>query len=159
MRHLATRARRLPIAATAIAIALGVAGCAAPPEIEPTTTGPMVTVETRGGECPAGACGGIVVVERDGSVHATEPRPAQLGRLSEPAWRALEQAVRLADFDRLRSRPFRGECPVNVDGQEFIYTFGTPAGSVRLASCEVEIDGEDPLFIAVDAALSEVGAP
>jgi hypothetical protein len=43
---------------------------------------------------------------------------------------------------------------MNFDGQEQIYTFATAGGPVRLASCEVEIDPSDPLFAAVESALS-----
>jgi hypothetical protein len=146
-------------AAALLVVAVLVVGCGVFPGLDPVPNGPLVTVETRGGECFDGPCGGTVAVERDGRVHATAPRPQELGRLPADVRTALEQAVRVADFERLRSRPFTGECPVNVDGQELVYTFTTPSGAVRLASCEVEIDPSDPLFVAVAAALSAVGAP
>jgi hypothetical protein len=130
------------------------AGCGLLPALEPAPSGPIVTVETRGGECFDGPCGGTIAVERDGRVHASAPRPAELGVLPPASRAALEQAVAAADFERLRARPFTGECPVHVDGQEVIYTFTTRSGTVRLASCEVEIDPSDPLFVAVAQALS-----
>jgi hypothetical protein len=129
-----------------------VAGCQLFPGV--TSTGPLVTVETRGGRCVQGPCGATVAIERDGRVHATAPQPAELSRLPDTVRIGLEQAIRAADFNRLKSRPFTGECPVNFDGQEQIYTFSTPNGPVRLASCEVEIDPKDPLFAAVETALA-----
>ncbi|MGK2850052.1 MAG: hypothetical protein ACSLFN_03970, partial [Candidatus Limnocylindrales bacterium] len=51
---------------------------------------------------------------------------------------------------------FDGECPVNFDGQEFIYEFGAPGGVERVASCETRIDPAHPLFAALDAALVAV---
>jgi hypothetical protein len=66
---------------------------------------------------------------------------------------ALDSAIRMTDFAQLKSRPFTGECPVNFDGQEIIYEFGAPSGVQRIASCEVEIDANHPLFLAVTKAL------
>ena len=42
------------------------------------------------------------------------------------------------------------------DGQETVYTFTTPSGTERIASCEVDIDPAHPLFVAVSAALAAV---
>jgi hypothetical protein len=149
-------ARLARIGTTLAVVAALVAGCGLLPALDPVPAGPLVTVETRGGECFDGPCGGTVAVERNGRIHATAPRPAELGTVPEAARAALEEAVRVADFERFASRPFAGECPVHVDGQEIIYTFGSSSGPVRLASCEVEIDPGDPLFVAVAAALGGV---
>jgi hypothetical protein len=140
-------------AAVALVAAL-IGGCGLLPALEPVPAGPLVTVETRGGECFNGPCGGTIAIERDGRVHSLAPAAAELGSIPEPLRVALDQAIRTADFEGLRARPFTGECPVHVDGQETIYTFTTSAEVVRLASCEVEIDPDDPLYRAVDAALA-----
>lgn len=132
-----------------IAIAV-VTGCSV---VEPPATGPLVTVETRGGECPQGACGGTTAVERDGRVHVVAPVPQELGRAPNEAVAALDAAIRNADFASIRAKPFTGECPVNFDGQELIYEFSTPSGIQRIASCEVEVDPAHPLFAAVQAAV------
>lgn len=149
----------LPLLVRLVALAtfaLGVAGCGLFPALESPAGGPLVTIETRGGHCRQGPCGGIVAIERDGRVHATAPVAAELGRLPENLKAGLEQVIRTADFQRLRSRPFTGECPVNFDGQEMIYTFTAAGGPIRLASCEVEIDPLDPLFATIEAALAAV---
>jgi len=120
--------------------------------------GPLVTVTVRGGECPEGPCGGTTVIERDGRVHQTAPVAGELGGLSDDLFTALDTAVKTTDFDVVRARPFTGECPVNFDGQETIYDFGTPGGRERIATCETEIDPNHPLFLAVTAALFSVVA-
>jgi hypothetical protein len=110
-------------------------------------------VSTRGGECPEGLCGSQIVIERDGRIHALKPVAKELGKVPTDALAALDAAIRTTDFAKLKSRPFTGECPVNFDGQEVIYEFGTPSGVQRIASCEVEIDRNHPLIIAVTNAL------
>lgn len=78
---------------------------------------------------------------------------AALDGRRHPAEAAIEAAIRTTDFTALRSHPFTGECPTAWDGQEIVYGFATPAGSERVASCEVAIDDGTPLFAAVSAAL------
>jgi hypothetical protein len=135
-----------------VLVAALIAGCSLLPGVTPA--GPLVTVESRGGRCVDGPCGGTIAIERDGRDCALAPKPLEMRPLPEALRLRLEQAIRAANFARLQSRPFTGECPVNFDGEELIYTFGTAAGPVRLASCEVEIDPSDPLFTAVQDALS-----
>ena len=136
----------------AMAIAL-VAGCSS--GVGLPATGPLVTVSTRGGECPAGACGETVILERDGRVHSADKPPNALGQVPAEAMAALTAAVQQADYAALRSRRFTGECPVNFDGQELIFEFNVGSSTQRLASCEVDIDWGSPLFIAVGVALGE----
>jgi hypothetical protein len=152
--------------ASPIAIVLAVsvlAGCAAqasPLVVSPTSSsipaGPLVIVETRGGECPDGACGSTIVIEADGRVHATAPTAAELGSLPGVTLEGLATEISNTDFGALKSRPFTGTCPVAFDGQETVYTFVTASGAERIASCEVEVDPSEPVFIAVSAALAAV---
>ncbi|MDQ2965771.1 MAG: hypothetical protein M3R57_07990 [Chloroflexota bacterium] len=144
--------RSLVVLALGLVAAL-VAGCNVLPGAVPTASGPLVTVSTRGGECPAGACGSQIVIERDGRIHTLQPAPKDLGRVPADALSVLDVAIRTADFALLKSHPFTGECPVNFDGQEVIYEFGAPSGVQRIASCEVEIDANHPLIRAVTNAL------
>jgi hypothetical protein len=127
------------------------------PTPAPTPAGPLVTVETRGGECPDGACGSIIVIESDGRVHATAPVAAELGTLPAVLLEGLATEIAKADFASIKSRPFMGTCPVAFDGQETVYTFATSSGFERIATCEVAIDPSAPLFVAVSAALQAVG--
>lgn len=118
-------------------------------------TGPLVTVQMRGGMCPEGACDSTVVLERDGRVHSAAKPPNNLGVVPADRMTALGAAIAAADFTALKAKPFTGECPVAFDGQELILTFATAAGPQTLASCQVEIDWGDPLFVAVAGALGE----
>lgn len=137
-----------------------VAGCspAAVASLLPASTLPLVTVTTRGGECPDGPCGSTLVVERDGRLRQTAPEDLVIGQVTPEALAALDGAIKTADFAAIRARPFTGECPVNFDGQETIYEFGAPGGVERIASCETEIDPNHPLIKAVELALAVGGA-
>ena len=137
--------------------AVAFAACNALPGAVPTPSGPLVTVSTRGGECPAGMCESQVVIERDGRVHALKPAVKEFGKVPGNALTALDAAIRASDFAAIKAKKFTGECPVNFDGQEVIYEFSTPSGVQRIASCEVEIDENHPLFLAVTQALVITG--
>lgn len=153
---------RSPILAVLILlVALVTVGCSALAEasILPQLSGPLVTVTTRGGECIDGPCGGTVAIERDGRVHRTAPTEEETGQVPDEILAALEAAVRTTDYATVRAVSFDAECPVNFDGQEFIYEFGAPGGVERIASCEFVVDPAHPLFAAVNAALTSVDLP
>jgi hypothetical protein len=131
------------------------------PGVQPAPTptgappgGPLVIVETRGGECPQGACGSTIVVEADGRVHVTAPSKAELRSLPADLVDALTTEISQTDFGALKSHPFTGTCPVAYDGQETVYTFATSSAVERIASCETAVDPSAPLFLAVAAALA-----
>ena len=149
--------RRL-IASLVLAALVGACSPAAVASLLPASTLPLVTVTTRGGECPEGACGSTLVIERDGRLRQTAPEAFDIGQVTPETLAVLDGAIKSADFAAIRSRPFTGECPVNFDGQEVIYEFGAPAGAERIASCETEIDPDHPLFRAVELALAVGGA-
>ena len=130
---------------------------AAPPSPSPSVAaGPLVTLETLGGECMAGACGGKVVIETDGRAHSVGDKPAELGTVPEVLLEALVIEIEQADFVAIQSRPFTDTCPVAFDGQERIYAFTTPGGVETIDSCKVVVDPAHPLFVAADAAFDTV---
>jgi hypothetical protein len=149
---------RLRAVALIVALAATVAACQSIPAVASLApdAGPLVVVTIHGGECPEGACGATTVIERNGRVHQTAPVAAELGALDPNVLTALDAAVKTTDFHAIRARPFTGECPVAFDGQEFIYEFGAPGGTERIATCETEVDPDDPLFVAISAALAAV---
>jgi len=118
-----------------------------------SSSGALVTVQMRGGECVNGPCDSSVILDQDGRVHAAAKPPNDLGTVPADQMAALRTAIGATDFDELRTHPFTGECPTAFDGQELIYEFATPAGTQRIASCEVQIDYGSPLFVAVSNAL------
>jgi hypothetical protein len=139
------------------AAALAACSPSAVASLLPVATGPLVTVTTRGGECPDGPCGSTVVIERNGQVHQTAPKEAAFAVVAADTLAALDAAVRATNFDAIRSRKFTGQCPTAYDGQEVIYEFGAPGGVQRIASCETEIDPSHPVFAAVAAVLAGAG--
>ena len=146
----------LSIAALAL-LAVALTACSTSvASLLPQAGGPLVTVTTRGGECVDGPCGSVTVIDRGGTIRATEPAAAELGTVPAETLTALDAAIKTTDFDVLRAVPFQGECPVNFDGQEFIYEFNAPGGVERIASCETAIDDAHPVFAALTAALVAV---
>lgn len=136
-----------------IALAAMAVGCSGVSIPVPVGTGPLVTVETRGGECFATPCGSTVVVERDGTVHSAAKPPNVLGKVPADQLTALDAAIRTTDFAVLKSHPFTGECPTAFDGQELVFEFGAPGGTQRIATCEIDVDFGLPLFVATSTAV------
>jgi hypothetical protein len=130
-----------------------VAGCTS--GISIPGSGPLMTVQMRGGMCPAGTCDQLITLERDGRVHSAAKPPNDLGVVPGATMATLTAAVQATDFAALKAHPFTGECPVNFDGQELIFEFAVGGGTQRIASCEVDIDWGHPLFVAVGVALGE----
>jgi hypothetical protein len=149
--HTPRRARTL---VSILLVMVAVAACR-PDDATSNTVGagPLLSVETRGGECASAPCGSTIFVERDGRVHQAAKPPNDLGVVPPDQLAALDSAIRLTDFALLKSHAFTGECPTAYDGQEFIFEFGAPGGTQRIATCEVQVDYGSPLFVAVSAAL------
>ncbi len=146
--------------ALAIAFVFVLGGCTAlgsSPAPTPTSTaaasGPLLTIESRGGMCATAPCGSTITLERDGRVHIAAKPPSDLGTVPAEQLAALDALIRTTDFAVLMGHPFTGQCPTAYDGQEFVFEFGAPAGVQRLATCEVAVDLGSPLFVAVAAAL------
>ena len=117
----------------------------------------VVSIETRGGECPNGGCNRLINIEGDGTLHEVIPKDDVLGKVPEPLLDALRIEVEQANYPLLQSKPFTGECPTAVDGQETVYTFHVTTGDEQLASCKVAIDPNHPLFQALAAAIAAAG--
>ena len=151
-------AHQIRAVALIVVLAASMVACQSIPAVASLVpdAGPLVVVTVHGGECAGGPCGNTTVIERNGRVHQTEPVAAELGALPPNVLTAVDAAVKTTDFDALRARKFTGECPMAYDGQEFIYEFGAPGGTERIATCETEVDPNDPLFVAVTAALAAV---
>jgi hypothetical protein len=157
------------VVALILALALIPAACGSPPPSPSSTPRetptpsivastpfafPLVTVETRGGECPDGGCNRLLNIEADGRLHEVIPKDRVVGTVPPEVIDGLRTEVEGADYRGIRSHPFTGECPTAVDGQEVIYTFHVTTGDREVASCEIAIDPADPLFVAVAAALA-----
>jgi hypothetical protein len=155
-----TLPRPLGVVVAIVVATLLFAGCTGSTSSPVATTtpssvamGPLVTVETRGGECPEGPCGSLIKIGQDGSVHQVLPTDQDLGMIPKGELDALAAEIERANFSLIESRPFTGECPTAFDGQETIYTFHLPTGDEEIATCKVAIDPNHPLFLAAGAAM------
>jgi hypothetical protein len=135
------------------AASVPVAATPSTPAITPEP-GPVLSIETRGGECATGACSRLVNIEGDGRIHEVIPKDRVVGTVPEEILDALRVEMLQANFNLLQSRPFTGQCPTAFDGQETVYVFHVPTGDEEMASCKVAIDENHPLFRAVAAARS-----
>lgn len=163
---LTMRRDMIVLAIALLVLALSATGCGAG-SLQPTTTatptptltptptpvGVILTVETRGGRCVDGPCGETFFVERDGLVHQAAKQPNEIGIVPPAELAALDEAIRTTDFAALKSHRFTGTCPTAYDGQELVFEFHAPGGVERIASCEVNVDFGEPLFVAVANAV------
>ena len=118
-----------------------------------------LTIETRGGECPDGACGSAITIEADGRVQRGSGPDGARRRDQAVDLEALRIEIDQANFARSRAGRSPATCPTAFDGQETIYTFHVATGDEQIASCEVAIDPAHPLFVAVAAALQVSSRP
>jgi hypothetical protein len=161
---------RLP--AVLLVACLALVGCSTevvPPSAAPTPSPsatppasqgafPLLSVETIGGECAEGACHRLLSLDSDGRLHEVIPEDRIVGTVPKELVDALQVEMDRANFSLIESRPFTGECPTAVDGQELIYTFHLVAGDEEIRSCTVAIDERHPLFRAVAAVMALVGS-
>ena len=150
-------ARLLAVVVLVFGLAACAASAASPGSATPAEA--LVTVETRGGECPAGACGQTITIDRDGRVHLAAKPPNDLGSVTPEVLTTLQTLIATTDFTAIKSRPFTGDCPTAYDGQETIYSFSTPGGVETIASCTFAIDSSMPLFTTVDAVVAAANRP
>ena len=156
--RLRARLIRLAMLLSVVALAggaLGACSSAATGELIPGT-GPLVTVQMRGGMCAdGGMCDTSVILDRDGRVRSATKPPNDLGVVSAANLSTLTVALAATDFATLTAKPFTGECPIAFDGQKQIFEFSVGSTTQRLDSCESELDWSSPLFIAMVAAMGE----
>jgi len=124
------------------------------PSAAAAEAGVLVTYETRGGECPQGACGLKAVIFRDGSVERSDGMAQQV---DDTTMARLTEVVEATDWDAILAVPFTGECPVNFDGQEQIFTFTVKGQAVEVASCTTLVDQEAEPFATVQGILFGTG--
>ena len=134
-----------------VTVALAAAGCGS--SAAPDPGAPLVEIEARGGLCPEGECHSITRITRGGVVAYLGPAGEATTPLDPGTAAALRQAVDSADYRAIAGRPFLGQCPIAVDGQEIVYRFHAPGGVVELSSCEVAIDLASQPFATLEAAL------
>jgi hypothetical protein len=68
------------------------------------------------------------------------------GVLSQQELRLLKQRVQQANFSVIKSKPFKGTCPIAYDGIEIAYLFQLNRGVEEISACKYAINGKNPLF-------------
>jgi hypothetical protein len=143
----------LTLAACGIA-AQSVAGPSADPKLGQHA--PLLTIRAEGGHCVTGGCWSEQQINVDGTFTATDSTGAtKSGTVDAVTVAELTQQIAVTNFAELKAQPFTGTCPIVFDGQEYSYTFQTLSGPQTIASCQVEIDENSPLFQTI-AGLIEV---
>jgi hypothetical protein len=118
---------------------------------------PLLSIETKGGECPSGLCTRLVNVEGDGRLHEVIPKDQVIGQAPPALVDALQVEIERANYRMILSQPHTGTCPTAYDGQQLIYTFHVSTGDRTVDTCKVAIDPNHPLFVAVSAVLRAGG--
>jgi hypothetical protein len=68
------------------------------------------------------------------------------GVLSQQELRLLKQRVQQANFSVIKSKPFKGTCPIAYDGIEVVYSFQLHRGIEEISACQYAINGKSLLF-------------
>jgi hypothetical protein len=68
------------------------------------------------------------------------------GVLSQQELRLLNQRVHQANFSAIKSKPFKGTCPIAYDGTEVVYLFQLSLGVEEISACKYAINGKSLLF-------------
>jgi hypothetical protein len=126
----------------------------APPTPVLGTDGVLVTYLAHGGHCRTGTCEFNAAIHADGTVDRSDGMeqvvdPMSLGLLTK--------GIEAADWDAILAVPFTGECPVNFDGQEQVYTFHVEPEPIVIASCTTEVDPSQEPFRTIDGILFGTG--
>jgi len=118
----------------------------------------LLKVERRGGECSYGGCYSEIFIYQDGEYLYKEKTQQELkGSFSKEEIKKLGELMSTDDFKKIKSKKFTGQCPVEYDGSELIYTFYQSNGeNERIASCEFEVDKNSPLFKHIGELLSKI---
>lgn len=68
------------------------------------------------------------------------------GVLSQQELRLLKQRVQQANFSVIKSKLFKGTCPIAYDGIEIAYLFQLNRGVEEISTCKYAINGKSLLF-------------
>ena len=68
------------------------------------------------------------------------------GVLSQHEARLLKQRVQQVNFSVIKSKPFKGTCPIAYDGIEVVYLFQRSQGVEEISACKYAINGKSLLF-------------
>ena len=117
-----------------------------------TYTNNLLQISYSGGMCPSGVCSSTKSILKDGSFLVNGELKT---KISEQEINELQSLIASTDFASVKAVKFIGTCPTAYDGQELTYIFYTPKGLETIASCQVKIDINSPLFAKIDQLASK----
>ncbi|MGV0023576.1 hypothetical protein [Phormidesmis priestleyi] len=133
----------------------------------------IVSVRREGGFCRPGGCFSEVAIFADGTYRYSDPTQQKTGNLNRLEIQRFQKRIAAANFQKIKSQPFTGTCPLAYDGPETVYTFrkgdlfeisaradrteiSARADRTEISaradrtevirSCQTQIDGKNPLF-------------
>jgi hypothetical protein len=80
------------------------------------------------------------------------------GLLSDQELSLLQQRVKQTNFKGVKSKPFRGTCPIAYDGIEMVYFFQSLSGVEEISACKYSISGKSPLFQQLNRLSQDLAA-
>jgi hypothetical protein len=116
----------------------------------------LVKIQFRGG-MRANATIPELLIRPDGlyrsSNRVSQPKS---GVLSHQELRLLKQRIKQADFKAIKSKPFKGTCPIAYDGTEVVYLFQLHQGIEEISTCKYSINGKSPLFQQLNRVIQKL---
>jgi hypothetical protein len=112
----------------------------------PTTKNFLASIRREGGNCRPGGCFSEVAILSDGTYRYGDRTQQTMGKLNRLEIQRFQKRIAVANFDKIKSQPFTGTCPLAYDGPETVYTFRRGDRVEVIRSCQTQIDGKNPLF-------------
>ena len=118
--------------------------------------GPEMTLTrtTWGGLCPEGPCRSELVVDGDGAWRYEAEDGREQGRLSGAELDRLRRAVLATGLSE--DGPASTHCAADSDGRSVAYSWTVGGESLRVDSCEVAVDADDPLVVELEELAARV---
>ncbi len=129
-----------------------------PVQVTPIATTDLLTVTLTGGACLPRLCDRTLVIQRNGNYQYFIGEGIKAtGQLRRRELLELKRLIKQANFESIKSQPFKGTCPIAYDGSKTIYRFfpkGQPAEVID--DCEIAVDVQQPLFKQTQAILQRL---
>jgi hypothetical protein len=125
-------------------------------QVVPVAKNLVVSVRREGGHCRVGGCFSEVAIFADGTYRYSDPNQQKTGKINRFEIRRFQQRIATADFEKIKSQPFTGTCPLAYDGPETVYTFRKGDRAEVIRSCQTQIDSKNPLFQQAERVYEQI---
>ncbi len=116
----------------------------------------IVSIRREGGFCRPGGCFSEVAIFADGTYRYSDRTQQKTGRINRLEIRRFQKRIAAANFEKIKSQPFTGTCPLAYDGPETVYTFRKGSQTEVIRSCQTQIDGKNPLFQQAERVYQQI---